>query len=287
MISSAAGVLKVAGLVGAGYAAITGGLYVLQDSLVFPGTMRPSVPFEGVPRPERLDLTAADGVRLHGLAFPVAGADDLVLAFGGNAQDAEGLAADLLTRIHDRHLVVFHYRGYGRSEGKPAEDALIRDAVEIHDLVQARYQPERVFGVGISLGSGVATQLSRRRPMAGLLLVTPFDSILAIARERYGWLPVTRLLKHRFDNVAALAGNTTPVAVILAEDDKVVRPARSRTLIRATPNLVYERTIEEAGHNSIHGDPAYHEAFREALAALGRAGQPLSGPARAEMESGR
>lgn len=270
------GVLKLAGALGLGYVALTGGLYALQDRLVFPGSVLPSVPFEGPPEPERIDLEAADGTRLHGLLFVVPGATDLVIGFGGNAQDAEALAGHLLHRLAGRHLVVFHYRGYGRSAGRPSETALVADAVRIYDAMTARLSPARVFAIGVSLGSGVAVQLARQRALAGLLLITPFDSILAIARERYGWLPVTSLLKHPFDSASAIRAISLPVAVIAAGQDRVVRPARTEALTRATPNLVFSRTLEEAHHNSILSEPGYDEAFQDAMSALAEASAPPS-----------
>jgi hypothetical protein len=269
-------VLKIAAGLGVGYAAIAGGLYLLQDLLVFPGTARPSRPFVGTPQPRRVDLATANGVVLHGLVFERPGASDLVLGFGGNAQDAEHLAADLLARLPGQHLVVFHYRGFGRSNGAPSEQALVDDAVAIYDRMVPELAPERVFAVGVSLGSGVAAQLARARPLSGLLLITPFDSIAAIARERYRWLPVDRLLKHPFDSVGALRGRPIPVAVIAAEDDRVVRPARTAALLEGLANIVYARTIDDAGHASIHDLRDYDEAFRNAMAALASAAQ---GPA--------
>lgn len=261
-------VLKIAAALGVGYTAVACGLYLVQDLLVFPGTARQSRPFEGTPQPRRIDLPTADGAVLHGLVFERPGAGDLVLGFGGNAQDAEALAADLLGRVPGRHLVVFHYRGFGRSTGAPSQRALVEDAMAIYDQMVTDLAPARVFVVGISLGSGVAAQLARERPLSGLLLITPFDSIAAIARERYGWLPVGQLLKHPFDSAAALRDRPVPVAVVAAEHDRVVRPARTAALLAELPNVVFVRTIDDAGHASIHDLPGYGRAFGEALRAL-------------------
>lgn len=264
-------VLKIATALGVGYTVVAGALYLAQDLMVFPGTTRSSRPFEGNPQPRRIDLGMDEDVRLHGLVFERPGARDLVLGFGGNAQDAEDLAADLLARLPGRHLVVFHYRGFGRSTGSPSEQALIADAVAIYDRMVAALAPERVFAVGVSLGSGVVAQLARKRPLSGLLLITPFDSIAAIARQRYGWLPVDRLLRHPFDSAEALRDFPVPVAVIAAGNDRVVSPERTGALLAVLADLVYARTIEGAGHASIYDLHAYDLAFGEAVAALGAA----------------
>ena len=124
----------------------------------------------------------------------------------------------------DLHVAVFHYRGYGPSTGRPSEAALLADALAIHDDLRARLQPQRIYAIGISLGSAVAACLSQQRALAGVLLITPFDSIEAIAKESYFWVPVGLLLRHRFPTIEFMAGNATPVAVIAAEQDRVVRP---------------------------------------------------------------
>ncbi|HEX5079935.1 MAG TPA: hypothetical protein VFV80_12355, partial [Geminicoccaceae bacterium] len=173
-----------------------------------------------------------------------------------------------------------HYRGYGPSTGQPSEAALFADALGIYDAMQRRLRPARTFAVGISLGSGVATYLSRQRPLAGILLVTPFDSIEAIAREAYFWVPVRLLLQDRFASVEHMQGNDTPVAMIAAEGDHVVRPQRTAALRNRIANLVFERSLAGAAHATIYELPAYAATFREAFEALERASPALRSAAR-------
>ena len=91
-------------------------------------------------------------------------AADLLIGFGGNAQDAELLAQDLAADFPELHVAVFHYRGYGPSTGKPGEAALLADALTIYDALTERLRPPRTFAIGISLGSAVAAYLSQQRP---------------------------------------------------------------------------------------------------------------------------
>ncbi len=102
----------------------------------------------------------------------------------------------------DVNVVVFHYRGFGPSTGRPSEAALLADVLAIYDTIVARIRPARVYAIGISLGSAIAAYLSKERPLAGVLLVTPFDSVEAIAKESYFWVPVGLLLRHRFPSAA-------------------------------------------------------------------------------------
>ncbi len=253
------------------YAGIAALLYLAQTWLLFPGAGRPSSPLVHPRAPERLVLPSSDGrARLHGMLFgaPAGGGADLVIGFGGNGQDAEILAQDLAADFPDQQVAVFHYRGYGPSTGRPGEAALLADALAIHDTLTLRLRPPRCFAIGISLGSAVAAYLSQARALAGILLVTPFNSVAAIAKEAYFWLPVDLLLRHRFATVDFMAGNSTPVAVIAAGRDQVVRPERTRALIERVSNLVYHQVLEDAAHNSLHQLPIFEQALEAAFLAL-------------------
>jgi pimeloyl-ACP methyl ester carboxylesterase len=259
------------------YAGIVGLLYLAQTWMVFPGASLPSRPLSGPLEPERVALPSGDAV-LHGMLFRAAQEPaDLLIGFGGNAQDAEFLAHDLTDDFPDLHVVVFHYRGYGPSTGRPSETAVLADALVIHDAMVQRLAPRRTFALGISLGSSVAAYLSKERPLAGLILVTPFDSVEAIAKEAYFWLPVSLLIKHRFPTIEFMAGNPTPVAVIAAERDHVVRPRRTQALVERLENLVFHETLAHADHNTIGQLPIYEATLRAAFGALDRAARMGSG----------
>ncbi len=112
--------------------------------------------------------------------------------------------------------------------------------------------------------------------MAGLILVTPFDSLEALARDLYWWAPVGLLLRHRVPTLDFVRGSPVPTALIVAERDTIVPPRRSAPVRAAIPNLVFEAGID-AGHNDLYGHPAFAAAMREALARIEVASDPVSG----------
>jgi uncharacterized protein len=261
--------LSLLAILGLGYAGVVALLYLLQTSLVFPGSYLPSHRLNSPRVPERLELPASEGALLHGMLFPGARDDaDVLIGFGGNAQDAELLGQDLAADFPDLNVLVFHYRGYGPSTGRPNERRVLADALTIHDAMVARIRPARVYAVGISLGSAVAAYLSKQRPLAGVLLVTPFDSVEAIAKESYFWVPVGLLLRHRFPAVAFMTDNPTPAAVIAAADDRVVKPHRTEALLARLDNLVFQANLPDAGHETLYELPAYKTTLQAAFAAL-------------------
>ena len=120
-----------------------------------------------------------------------------------------------------------------------------------------------------------AGPLARHRPAAGLILVTPFDSLEALARSTYWWAPVGLLLRHRMPTIDFVRESNVPTALIVAERDAIVPARRSTPLRAAIPNLVFERAID-AGHNDLYDRPAFAEAMRQALATIEAAsGQAL------------
>ncbi len=244
----------------------------LQTQLLFPThAVGPAGPLP--PWANRISLDTSDGNTLHGIHIPSVPATrkprTLVLGFGGNAWNGADVAALLHQSFPHAEVVVFHYRGYAPSTGRPSATALLADAPLVHDIAVERIKPGRTIAVGFSIGSAVAASLARRRPLDGLILVTPFDSLKAAASDLYPWLPVATFFEHELNTAAYLKDSQVPVAMISGERDTLIRPARTQTLRQQVTNLVYDRTVDGAGHNDIYQRPEYRQAMAEALDTLG------------------
>jgi pimeloyl-ACP methyl ester carboxylesterase len=263
---------KLTAVVAAVYIAVVLLVALAQDWLLFPRwAMAPSPATLPTPA-ERLSIRLASGDELAGLLLraeerPPGGAA-LVLGFGGNAWDADLLASHLHSLFPYRDVVTFHYRGYGLSTGRPSAQALLEDALRVHDEMAAMLESARIVAVGLSLGTGPAAHLASQRPLAGVILVTPFDSLAALAGDLYPWLPVRLLLRHRMEIAGELGITSAPVAVIAAEQDRIVPPRRTEALRRSLDELVLDRVVPGAGHNDIYDRHEYAEAMREALALM-------------------
>ncbi len=264
------GALRLLAWLAGGAALLVAVLALAQDWLIFPRwAMGPSAPMPA--GAERLEAVSGDGHRLVGVLVPARGVAEgpMLLAFGGNAWDANALAAYLHALVPGRAVAAFHFRGYGPSEGRPSAAALLADAPVVFDAVAAR--PEAVDGivaVGLSLGAGPAAELAATRPVAGAVLVTPFDSLHAMARAQYPWAPVGLLLRHRMEVAETLARADVPVAVIVAERDGIVPAARSAAVRQAARRLVADVTVAGAGHNDLYDRAEFADALRGALAAI-------------------
>src|SRR5205823_13555714 len=135
---------------------------------------------------ECLSVTTPSGELLQGIHIPSDEPDEtrtLILGFGGNAWNGQDVGEYLHELYPDRGVVAFHYRGYRPSTGSPSGAGLIADAPLVYDAAVERVQPAKVIGIGFSIGSGVAAQLAASRKLDGLILVTPFDSLKALAQS--------------------------------------------------------------------------------------------------------
>lgn len=242
-----------------------------QSHLIFPVHAVPGAgPF---PRSaERLSVKTTDGETLQGIHLPPSEPDEsrtLILGFGGNAWNGQDVAEYLHELYPDHDVVAFHYRGYAPSTGSPSAEALIADAPLVFDASVERLKPKRIIVVGFSIGTGVAAQLSAKRKIDGLILVTPFDSLKAVAQSMYPWLPIGPIFAHQIDAAGPLSQSKVPIALIAAEHDHIVAPERTNALRKAIPKPVFDRTIKGAGHNDIYARSDFHEAMRDALKAVG------------------
>lgn len=263
------------------YGAVLAGLYWLQDSMLFPKA-EAAIAAYPLPKEARpLSLRTSDGQTIHGHHLPAREESrGLMIGFPGNSWNAEDFLFFLGHKLADFDLVAFHYRGYGPNPGRPSERAFFADALTIHDALTTELRPKAVYTAGFSIGSGVAGYLAAQRPVEGALLVTPFDSMEGIARQRFPWAPTGMLLRHRFQTARHLARADVPVAMIMAAEDRIVPPARSLALQRALRHLVFATTIPEVGHSSIYEDPRFDAALSQAMLRLERAAED---PARIDV----
>jgi pimeloyl-ACP methyl ester carboxylesterase len=221
-------------------------VYLAQDSLIFhpqPRAEAQRAALASRTAVESVFMEAADGTRLH--AWHVKG-DPLVLYFGGNAEDVSWMLDHAARRTPGVGWLLVDYRGYGSSGGSPSERTLVEDALRWYD----RYAATKTYLFGRSLGSGVAVQLAAARPVAGVVLVAPFDSLVEVGKHHYPFLPVQWLLKHRFDSVSFAPKIKAPLLCIVATDDEIIPAAHAKRLYDEWGGDKRWVGLEGAGHNS-------------------------------------
>ncbi len=188
------------------------------------------------------------------------GKSQLMLYFGGNAEAVEENISELSQIFPSYTLYLIAYRGYGASTGSPSEAALNQDALAIYDQLVNEY--EKISVMGRSLGSGVAVHLSANRRIDKTILVTPFDSILNVAKDIYWMFPLSILLKDKFESWRKVQHINNQSLLLIAEQDEVIPARYGKNLARFFGSDNAEVImINGAGHNTIGEFQTYRQAL--------------------------
>lgn len=249
----------------AGYLAVVIIVWTLQDRMIF---LPQPAGAESVPLPHgwsRVEVRfgTADGITLHASLIRPGGAPaPVIMYFGGNAEDVSYLAqfADRYGRFA---LLLPHYRGYGLSGGAPRESHLFADALLVYDAIVKRpdIQGNRVHLHGRSLGSGVAVFVATKRPVASIVLTTPYDSLTEVAADIYPFLPISLLLRHKFDSLSRAAEVKVPALFLVAEQDRVIPPKHSERLYEAWAGPKTWKVCAGYDHNNVSDAPGYWDTI--------------------------
>ncbi|QSB06328.1 alpha/beta hydrolase [Natronoglycomyces albus] len=238
---------------------VVGGLIVTlmwlgQRFLIYhPDSSHPSVP-EGV---EEISFHTEDDLELAAWRFhPPAEVDRnaAVLVVPGNAGNRaarEPLGRDLAAQGFT--VVTMDYRGYGGNDGSPTEEGLYRDVRAAWDYLRKDFKDSEILLFGESLGCGVVAALAADVDPGGIVLRSPFTSLVDVGRSHYGFLPVGLLLKDRFPVTEHLEENTAPVVVIYSDADEIIPAAQSREVASRAEDTGVEVTVVTVsgrGHNA-------------------------------------
>ena len=222
-------VLTLLAMLAAGYGVLLVLMYALQSRLLYlpdvAGTGLATTPASIGLDFESVDLTTPDGIRLHGWYLPVREARRVVLFCHGNAGNISH-RLDSLRIFHDLGLAVliFDYRGYGDSAGRPTEAGTYADAATAWRwLREARgYRSSEIVLFGRSMGAAVAAELATRVEPAAVILESAFTSVPDLAARYYWYLPVRQLARLRYPTIEQVARIKAPVLVVHSRDDEIV-----------------------------------------------------------------
>lgn len=275
---------------------LTAALAANQRKLVFNPVLAREVdhPRSRGHRTRPVVLRGRDGTRLCGwLMTPtIACQRAAVLYFGGRSEEVSWVARDAGTLFPNMTVLAMNYRGYGDSQGLPDEASMIEDGCMLYDWLATRGQvdPTRMAVVGRSLGSGVAVQVAKARPARAAVLITPYDSIVAIAKRRFRVMPIDTLLRHRFESVKHAPSLTAPTYVLRAASDDIVPKASTDELVARLARLVGDEVVPESDHLNIPYLPATQSRIAAFL--LGQlslqsalAGAPFGAPISTAIEN--
>jgi len=246
---------------------ILGGCRSLEEKLIFPGAASQGQPYAAIPPSkdyELIPLVTSDGTRivaqfggaLDSLGQPAAdaGRAPTVIFFYGNGAFAAQMGLEFwnLRRL-GVNVLIPEYPGYGMSGGKPSERGFYAAADAAYDYLQRRpgIGHGRIVAAGWSLGAAVAVDLAARRGVVALIAINAFTTLPAVAHALEPWMPVSLVIRSRFDNIQKIPAVTCPLLLIHGDRDELVPPTMTGELARAAPGRVTTFTVEGGGHNDV------------------------------------
>ena len=247
------------------YAAVLALLWFGQERLLF---QPEPLPADAVlaREPDVHERTVeVDGARLSVLELRLPEPRGVVFFLHGNAGNLASwfVNADFYRRA-GFDLVMLDYRGYGKSSGRIASEAQLHaDVRAVWQTVAPRYAGRRVVVYGRSLGTALAASLATELQPDLTLLVSPYTSMAALAREHYPWVPAA-LLRYPLRTDEAIARIRTPVLLLHGERDALIAPSHSEAL-RALAPRARLHLVPGGGHNDLQTFESYLGAVRDAL----------------------
>lgn len=193
----------------------------------------------------------------------------VVLFSHGNAGNISNrLETALFLNGMGADLLMYDYRGYGQSDGKPDEAGCYQDVLACYRwLVDERnVSPERIVIFGRSLGGAVAADLATKVPCRSLIIESSFTSAEAMGKRMFPFMPIRLLLRYKFDALAKIPAIQCPVLICHSPDDEIVPFQMGRQIFDAAPQPRRFVTLS-GGHNErgYFDDSLYREAVRVAL----------------------
>ena len=259
LVTTLAAVWLIAGL----------GMVIFARTLIYPFQSGISVAAPvGVPGARAKTIIAQDGLELTVWVVPPQDARPVILYFMGNAGSLPMSVPRLAEfALRGFGIAALNYRGAGGMPGSPSQNALTADALALYDaldsLIGTPVPSTRRVAFGTSLGTGLAVQLAARRPVAGLVLETPFSRLCEVAEFRFPIFPACVLLPYeRWASADRIGEVTAPVLILHGDADATIPLSQGQALFNAATEP--KRLIVYPGGR--HNDLRLYGAGIEAIA---------------------
>lgn len=202
-------------------------IYFFQDKFVYvPDKQLTITPGNASLKYDDVELTAKDGTLLHAWYVNAENPKGVILFCHGNAGNLSD-RVDTVKIFHDLEMdvMIFDYRGYGKSEGSPSEKGTYQDARAAWDYLirQKEISPDKIIIVGRSMGASVAAELAAEKESAGTVIESAFISIPEIANDLYPFLPLISVFsKIRYPTSDYIKKINSPIMLVHSIDDEIV-----------------------------------------------------------------
>jgi uncharacterized protein len=239
-------------------------LYLIQTKLIFFPEKLPHS-FKYTSSGYELFLETSDHEKINALFFQ-GPRSEVILYCHGNAGSLENwqfVGEELQDAGYS--VLIFDYRGYGKSSGKISEEGFYYDASACYEYLRERYQEDRIIIYGRSIGTGVAVDLCAKAKVKGLILEAPYTSLVNLANEKFGFFFPGFYLRTRFDNLGKINQIKCPLLLIHGTEDSLIPASESQKLFHSFNGEKKLFLVEGGGHNDLSSFSEYQKIINSEL----------------------
>ncbi|MEO9890978.1 alpha/beta hydrolase [Aurantibacter sp.] len=250
---------------------IVGILYFFQEKLIFNSSViAHDYQYQFATKYEELFLKAKDGAVLNGIHFKQDNPNGIILYCHGNTGgvDVWGKWGEELSNRYGYDVIVWDYRGFGKSTGKRRQTRMLDDGFLFYEYCRSFFSDTEIVTYGRSLGGFFATHMVKKYDAGRLVLESTPMSLLKIAQQEYPFLPSKYLLKYRFQNNQNIKKITVPTFIIHGTSDGLIPYENGESLIKlSNANTKKLFTVVGGDHNNLSD---FEQVYFEALDSIFR-----------------
>lgn len=231
-----------------------------RDLIFYPEKLSADYQYQFKSSFDEVTFTPEANIRINALWFKKEKPNGVILFFHGNAGSLSswGYIGDRLS-IYNYDVLIFDYRGYGKSTGEVTEENLFSDSEFIYKELLKFYGEDRIILYGRSIGSGPASFLGSKFNPKAIILEAPFFNFIELARNHLPIVPGF-LLQFKFENYLHLKKFAGPIFIIHGTDDEVV-PIEQSEKIAKSLTTVKSYVRVPGGHHSDLDSKREHQEF--------------------------
>ena len=180
-----------------------------------------------------------------------------------------GNAGSLENRIHkinhfkdmNVNFLIISWRGFSGNKGNPNESGLYEDARSaIRWLNSKGIKENNIIIYGESLGTGIAVEIAQNKSFAGIILESPFTSMIDAGKDKYPFLPVKLMLKDKYESDKKIMNIKIPIMIMHGKLDNIVPFSMGKKIYQLAREPKYSHFTDYDDHMM-----EYNEKLLEAL----------------------
>ncbi len=253
------------------YVGIVSTIYFFQDRFFFrPEKLPADFKFDYSQPFEELFFKTEQGALINGLHFKVDHPKGVIFYLKGNSKSIKGWAKfsrDFTSNGYD--LVMFDYRGFGKSIGKRTEQGMYHDAQYVYGWLKEKFAEKDIIVYGRSMGSGFATRIAADNKPRMLILDSPYYSFLHLIQRYAPLIPIKKILRYHIRSHHFIQNVDCPIYIFHGTNDWMIPFSAGLRLMRVVGGQQGTFIpIRGAGHNNLRNFPKYHEHLYYILACI-------------------